>query len=365
MITQVNPKTILEYVWIGGKGEIRSKTRVIHKIISDVSMVPIWNYDGSSTEQATSNGITEVILKPCLLVKDPLRRHQPQLCNCYVVLCDTYDENDVPLKTNKRHDANNMFNKNIEEEPWFGLEQEYFFIHPENKEKNKDYGNLYYCGIVYDKNERIIVEKHMEACLYCNLSISGMNAEVVPSQWEFQIGPCLGIRAGDELILARFFLEKIAENYNVRISYLPKPFNNQNGSGCHINFSTNKMRSEDGIKIIKSCMLKLEKRITEHLSVYGNDNNKRLTGEHETSSIDTFSWGIGTRNTSIRIGTQTEKDGYGYFEDRRPAANIDPYSATCVIFETCCMQEIMEANDKTELPIVNNINTSLSKFFSV
>ena len=97
------------------------------------------------------------------------------------------------------------------------------------------------------------------------------------------------------------------------------------------------MRSVGGLAIIESCMPKLEKRHKEHIDVYGEHNELRLTGKHETSCMNKFSFGIGTRNTSVRIPTQTAKDGYGYFEDRRPASNIDPYRATSILFETCCL----------------------------
>ena len=340
MTSLINSKetSICEYVWIGGNGETRSKTRVLQQTITSINDVPVWNFDGSSTEQAPSVGNTEVIIKPCLLVKDPLRKIDN--CKCYVVLCDTYDDNDVPLSSNKRHPANEKFNKKLEEEPWFGLEQEYFFNHHKITRHTVKKDGLYYCGITEDTSERLIVEKHLIACLEAGLNISGMNAEVVRGQWEFQIGPCVGIESGDHLTLARYFLEKIAETHDASIIYCSKPFPGVNGSGCHINFSTRSMREPDGLLVIDSCMPKLQKRIKEHMLVYGYGNEDRLTGTHETSAANEFSDGIGTRNTSVRIGNQTAKDGYGYFEDRRPGSNIDPYAATAVLFETCCLDDI-------------------------
>jgi glutamine synthetase len=53
--------------------------------------------------------------------------------------------------------------------------------------------------------------------------------------------------------------------------------------------------------------------------------------------MDKFIWGIETINTSVCIPNLTQKDGDGYFEDRRPAANIDLYLATSTIAETCCL----------------------------
>ena len=343
MMLSRNTSIIFEYIWIGGKGEIRSKTRVFKNsnipLSSDVpdwfsiDHVPIWNYDGSSTWQADSNKNTEVILKPCNIFKDPLRTIQN--ANCFLVLCDTYNEKDEPLETNTRIIAKKIFDEKPDEEPWFGLEQEYFIIGLKDSPNSLKEG-YHYCGNS-TKYEKIIVEEHLNACIRAGLTISGINAEVVEKQWEYQIGPCCGIKSGDQMIIARYLLNKIAEKYEATIEYEPKPYVDVNGSGCHINFSTVKMRLSGGLEEIKNCMSKLERTHEDHLKVYGENNQKRLTGIHETSSYDKFSWGIGTRNTSVRIPNQTEKEGCGYFEDRRPASNVDPYLSTSIIFKTCCL----------------------------
>jgi glutamine synthetase len=177
----------------------------------------------------------------------------------------------------------------------------------------------------------------LDACINSGLTISGINAEVVEGQWEYQIGPCVGIDLGDQFIISRYLLSKIAEKYDSIVDYQPKPYSDKNGSGCHNNFSTKSTRQENGIKEIYNYMSKLEKNHKQHLDVYGTDNNLRLTGIHETSSYEKFSWGVGTRNTSVRIPNQVVKDGCGYFEDRRPASNIDPYLTTSMLFKTCCI----------------------------
>jgi len=325
---------VCEYIWIGGNGELRSKTRVLHNIKCGNDKMPEWNFDGSSTEQAPSYGNTEVILKPCAVYKDPFRFIDKY--RCLLVLCDTYNNDDDPLPTNHRNSADKIFKKIGDETGcWFGLEQEYFirfnncFLHPENN-------GSHYCG-VSNKLEKTIVEEHLQACLLVDLQISGINSEVATGQWEFQIGPSQDIEAADQLIIARYLLERIAEKYDATIDYSPKLSENANGSGCHINFSTEKMRNEGGLEEILYCMKKLEEKHEEHIAVYGKDNHLRLTGLHETSSMDNFTWGIGTRNTSVRIPNITKKNGCGYFEDRRPAANIDPYLATSIITETCCL----------------------------
>ena len=327
---KTSAKYLCEYVWIGGKGEIRSKTRVIDN--NGHCVFPVWNYDASSTSQAESNGNTEGVLIPVSYYKNPLRK----ISNCisYLVLCETYDVDGNPLETNNRHEALRLFNAKPEEEPWYGLEQEYFIGDLCDVENAFNH----YCGVARDKIEREIAEKHMEMCLEAGLKISGINSEVALKQWEFQVGPCEGIDAADQLIIARYLLERIAEKYNATISFSPKPCKTANGSGCHTNFSTKKMRNENGIEEIYKAIEKLKQRHDEHISIYGEGNSLRLTGEHETASYKQFSWGKGTRNTSIRIPIQVVKDGYGYFEDRRPAANMDPYLVTSKIFKTCCLE---------------------------
>lgn len=330
-------KSICEYIWIGGDGEIRSKTKVIPGFHhpNDINFFPEWNYDGSSTGQADSNGNTEVILNPCAYFKDPLTTTKNN--HAYIVLCDTYIDGNIPHPTNFRYSAAKIFESGEEEEPWFGLEQEYF-MHGVNTKKILRDGQ-HYCGNTENYIETQIAKKHLEVCLEAGLLISGINSEVSRFQWEFQIGPALGIQGADQLIVGRYLLEKIAEQYNVSINYHPKPKPNINGSGCHINFSTFESRSDNGIDAINRYINLLEAKHSEHIKEYGDFNHMRLTGKHETSSIENFSWGIGTRNTSIRIPNQTAKDNRGYFEDRRPASNIDPYRATSIIFKTCCIRE--------------------------
>jgi glutamine synthetase len=332
-------KTILEYIWIGGSGELRSKTKVLNSFDGSLNSVPFWNYDGSSTAQAVNNGSdTEITLKPVKIVADPFRRSFSSFH--YLVLCSTYKTDGTPALNNNRHNAELIFNSDLNLKPWYGLEQEYFMIDILKYEwpyiaTQSDW----YCGIGKKQPiERIIVEEHLENCIYSGLQISGINAEVAPYQWEYQIGPCEGIDAADQHILSRYILERVAEKYGVGISYKPKLAEDINGSGCHTNFSTEETRDYNtGLESIYRYIDKLGSAHSDHISVYGEGNDARLTGHHETASIDKFSYGVGTRNTSIRIPNQVFKDRYGYFEDRRPAANIDPYLVTSKIFKTCCL----------------------------
>jgi len=327
-------KCIIEYIWIGGDGELRSKTRIlILDEIKLINQIPDWNYDGSSTNQASDTGNTEIIMKPCFYCKNPLNK---SAYNTYLVLCDTYDTNNNPLTTNTRYNANNIFNSGVDNESWFGLEQEYFF-QSSDIINSPSLSGTFYCGTSLNSIQRIIVDEHLNACLYADLDVSGTNAEVSPNQWEFQIGPSIGINAGDHLYVARFLLERIAEKYNIKISYNPKLFDDLNGSGCHTNFSTKQTRKDGGIKHIYEYITNLDKNHSTHMDVYGKDNQTRLTGIHETGHYDHFSFGVGTRNTSIRIPTQCAVDKCGYLEDRRPASNMDPYLVTSIIYKTCCL----------------------------
>lgn len=328
---------VCEYIWLGGNGEIRSKTKVMPQRKDDDEHFPSWNFDGSSTEQAPADGNTEVVLRPVAMFKDPLRSLSAQ-SYCVLVLCDTYDTKGNPLPTNHRFKANDVFKRLSEELCWFGLEQEYF-IRFNNKSLICENNGTHYCGQATTYAERQIVEQHLKLCIEANLSISGINAEVATCQWEFQIGPVLGIQAADQVIIARYLLEKVAEKFDATIDYSPKLADTANGSGCHINFSTELTRNAGGMNIIEGCMEKLQNKHVETMSCYGSDNYKRLTGKYETSSYDKFTWGIGTRNTSVRIPTETHNFGFGYFEDRRPAANIDPYLATSTLAKICCLDE--------------------------
>jgi glutamine synthetase len=329
----------LEYVWIGGNNclDFRSKTRTMYKKINNIYDIPEWNYDGSSTNQANEKN-TEIKLKPVCMFNDPFRNK-----NDKIVLCETYNNDGTPSKNNTRYDANKIFNKFVNKRSWFGIEQEYFIY------KNKDYPigfdnnnklpncNKYYCSVGNDSNfGRLIAESHYQCCLYSGIKISGINSEVSPSQWEFQVGPCENINGADHLTIARFLLLRISELFNVEINFNSKPLKGDwNGSGCHVNFSTKDMRHVNGYDIILSCINKLKSNHLTHINNYGN-NTLRLTGKNETSRFDEFSYGIGTRNTSLRIPNNVYHDKCGYIEDRRPSSDCDPYIVTSLLTKTCC-----------------------------
>lgn len=341
-------KYLVDYIWLGGNNEIRMKSRTIESDSESIDCepdIPTWNYDGSSTGQAPSDGDTEVTLVPVYIKSSPYIPDKPY-SRIVIAVCATYYSNGKPLPNNHYHFANEVFSQKQEEEPWFGLEQEYFIMDNYTQAPIGMYDHVntpqgqFYCGVGgLNSYGRGIVNQHYADCLYYGLKISGINQEVAVGQWEFQIGPVVGIEAGHQMIIARYLLELVAERNGCYISYEPKPFEDWNGSGCHINFSTKNMRESGGLATILSTMKKLEMNHLKHIAVYGSDNDKRLTGKHETSSMTKFSWGIGTRNTSVRIGNETYKNGCGYFEDRRPAANVDPYISTAMIFKTCVLND--------------------------
>ncbi len=323
---------LAEYIWLDVHDKFRSKIRVIN----DDEEITFWNYDGSSTGQAEVD-TSEIILKPCKVFNNPLLKNNHKL-----VVCSTYNIHGEPLSNNHRHQAELIFNSKLHEEPWFGLEQEYYMLDKHTEQIigfKLDIGisstriGKYYCNPIYqDKITTKIAEQHAIACLEANIKISGINAEVAPSQWEFQVGPCVGINAGDDMMCARYLLEKIAATYDVIISYHPKINRILSGSGMHTNFSTKKMREKEGIDEIYRVIENLKKNHVIDMEKYGKNNNLRLTGTHETANINEFTYGVGCRDTSIRIGYETHKNKCGYFEDRRPAANADPYLVTSSIF---------------------------------
>ena len=327
-----------EYVWLDGykpEQSLRSKVKV-----DDYAVV--WAFDGSSTQQATGRE-SDCILRPVSEYKtiDRIRadatRTAPGLEGTYV-MCEVLDADHNPHKSNTRNCRDRI---TIEDEWWFGFEQEYFMYKdgrplgwPE-KGKPRAQGD-YYCG-VGEGNVigREIVDRHTEACMNANIGITGTNAEVALGQWEFQVlGK--GIKAGDDLWMARYILIKIAEKHGVTINLSPKPQKGDwNGSGMHTNFSNDEMRNRGSLYLHQTLCEKLKKVHKKAIKEYGSDNDKRLTGKHETQSIKKFSYGISDRGASIRIPIFTVDNDYnGYLEDRRPAANADPYRIMRHIVET-------------------------------
>ena len=331
-------KIMVEYIWIDGHqptAKLRSKTKIVDNEVSSVADLPDWGFDGSSTNQAEGN-FSDCLLKPVYIIKDPLRGGDNLL-----VMCEVFNSDGSVHKSNKRAKLRELEDEYKNQDCWFGIEQEYTFFDgikplgwPDNGFPAPQGG--YYCGVGSDEvYGRDIVEEHMEACLNAGINMSGINAEVMPGQWEFQIGPSGPLEVSDEVWLARWLLYRIGEDYSVSATLDPKPVKGDwNGAGAHTNFSTKAMRSPGGLKIIEEACEKLAKNHEKHINMYGSDNEQRLTGEHETCSIQDFKYGVSDRGASIRIPMQTANDGYGYLEDRRPSANMDPYLVCTALIDT-------------------------------
>jgi glutamine synthetase len=322
----------LEYIWLDGytpEPNLRSKTKVLtSETEPELESLPIWNFDGSSTEQAEGN-YSDCLLKPVKIIRDPQRK------NGYLVLCEVLNPDMTPHSSNTRSSIKE--NSNM----WVGFEQEYFIYDGElplghTKGNMKPQGE-YYCGIGTDNvSGRNIVEHHLDICLSAGLNVTGINAEVALGQWEFQVMGKGTLDSCDQLILCRYLLQRVAETYSVKIEYHPKPLQGDwNGSGLHTNFSNKKMREVGGKEYFESIFNMFDVNHTKHIENYGSDNQMRLTGKHETQSIDKFSWGISDRGSSIRVPQATVNNGWkGYVEDRRPASNGDPYRIMKVISES-------------------------------
>jgi glutamine synthetase len=329
-------KSKLEYIWLDGykpTQTLRSKTKVETDFSGKLEDCPIWSFDGSSTEQA-SGGSSDLLLKPVFICPDPARK------NAYLVMTEVMNSDGTPHATNGRamiDDDDNDF--------WFGFEQEYVLW---NIETHSPYGfpapgyypapqGPYYCSVGGEFIVgRDIVEKHLDYCIEAGLNIEGINAEVMKGQWEYQIFAKGAKAAGDQLWVARYMLERIAEEFGIRINLEPKPVpGDWNGSGMHANFSNTTLRTCGSKATFEKICEAFRPLIAEHIAVYGADNDKRLTGRHETARIDQFSYGLSDRGASIRIPIGAAQKGYkGWLEDRRPASNADPYKVAARIVKT-------------------------------
>jgi glutamine synthetase len=326
----------LEYVWLDGykpTQSLRSKTKIEKEFSGKLADLDNWAFDGSSTEQAPS-GSSDCVLKPVFVVPDPQRK------NAYLVMCEVLNADGTPHPSNGRatiEDDDNDF--------WFGFEQEYFLW---DTKTNKPLGfpaggfpgpqGPYYCGVgAANAFGRPIVEEHLDACLDAGINVEGINAEVASGQWEFQVFSKGAKEAGDQVWIARYLLERIGEKYEVSVNWHCKPLGNLdwNGSGMHANFSNSTLRNAGNKATFEKVCEAFRPVIKEHIAVYGADNHLRLTGKHETASIDEFTYGVSDRGASIRIPISSVQRGWkGYLEDRRPNSAADPYKVAARIVKT-------------------------------
>lgn len=330
----------VEYIWVDGTEptkKLRSKTKILAGPVKDLKQVPEWGFDGSSTNQAEGHA-SDCILRPVFFCHDPIRGGDNILC-----IAEVFSADGKPHSTNTRAPLRAVAEKYAAAEPWFGMEQEYTFFKGNRPLGWPEQGypapqGPFYCGVGADEVfGRPIVEKHMDACLAAGLKFAGINAEVMPGQWEFQIGPAGALEVGDHMLTARWLLYRVGEDFGVNASLDAKPVKGDwNGAGCHTNYSTKEMRADGGMKHILAACEKLRPRADLHIANYGTGIEERLTGKHETASYKTFFYGVGNRGASIRIPLHCEQQGKGYLEDRRPCANIDPYVVARLLIEGTC-----------------------------
>jgi len=344
MMKSFSSCVLAEYVWLDAYGVPRSKTKVLTARPTKLSDLPVWNYDGSSTAQADGHD-SEINIQPQAIFEDPFRGYPHVL-----VLTDCYKAGDgTPAIGNTRAKCAAVHSHYQYMDPWYGIEQEYTLMKPGKigAPAKVPYGfnadgsepgpqGPYYCGAGTGVSiGRPVAEEHLKKCLQAGIKISGINAEVMPGQWEYQIGPCRGVEVGDHMMMARYIMLRVTEAHGVVCSFSPKPMDGDwNGAGCHTNFSIASMRASGGLAVIKRVCEAFGQKTAEHIAAYGTGNEKRLTGQHETCSIKQFKYGVADRGASIRIPRSAAQTGKGYLEDRRPAANCDPYLVTEVIMKT-------------------------------
>lgn len=312
---------IIEYIWIDNSSALRSKTRTLDIKKNNIfdkgellDKLPEWSFDGKETGQSQS----DVILKPVHVFIDPFREGDQN----FLVLCECFDINGSPLDSNSRYRSRQIFNK-ITGAPFFELHQEYVLYNAQTHRLlgwplsgYPDFQGKYFCGIGADKAfGREIVEEHYQKCISAKIKIVGMTQKALPGKWEFQIGECHGIGAGDHLWMARYILHRVCEKHNVIASFDSRPIKGDIGyewniSSLHVNYSTFKMRSPNGLSEIYNAVNKLENKHDEHMLLYGLEEGGNVT---------------------IKIPAKVKKEKCGYLQDLRPTSNADPYIVTSKI----------------------------------
>ena len=327
-------KLKFEYIWTDGckpEAGLRSKTKVLdlENYSGGIKFLPIWSFDGSSTKQAEGHS-SDCLLKPVKVYPDPQRK------NAYLVMCEVLNADGTPHVSNFR-----ALVENDSEGFWFGFEQEFVLM-----QGNKPLGfpksgfpapqGPYYCAVGNGKVAgRELIEEHLDVCLEAGLNITGINAEVMIGQWEFQLFAKGAKNSGDDLLVARYLLYRISEKYGLDVELHPKPVEGDwNGSGMHCNFSNSAMRNIGGKSMFEAICESFRPTHESHIAVYGSDNHQRLTGLHETQSIESFNYGVSDRGASIRIPVATAQGWKGYLEDRRPASNANPYKVASIVMKT-------------------------------
>lgn len=321
---------VAEYVWVDGAGQTRSKCKTVSAMPDSPDDCAIWMYNGTPCDQAEATQ-SDVYLVPRKVFHDPVRG-APHV----MVVCESITASMEPAKGNFRAECAEVMEKYSGSDAWFGFEQEYVCCDEEGTPMGCP-GDANYCGrgsMNLPEAMRELMGDHYAMCLSAGIKISGMNCEQGKGQGEFQIGPCKGLNAGDHMIAARHTLHKAAQKYRVSISF--DAFHEEAGapSGLHCNLSTRQTRGDGGLTVIEKICRALGRRQKEAMAAYGDGNERRLNGKNDTADMNSFKFGVADRTASVRIPRQVGITGKGYLEDRRPAANADPYRVSALILRT-------------------------------
>ncbi|XP_075738210.1 glutamine synthetase-like [Rhipicephalus microplus] len=335
------------YVFVDGTLEnVRSKMRVLNYEPLSPEECPRCTFCGKGTDQWPDADVdSELYLAPVALFRDPFFKGRNKL-----VLCEVLNSDDQPNDTNTRHSCKMAMESAKDEEPWFGIEQEYVLLErnglpiswPSRRHTLKDCQSYFYAVGSENVAGRQVADAHVKACSYAGVKLYGSNGEAVISQWEYQIGPLPGVEAGDHLWMSRYILQRVAEDFDVVVSFEPRPFENYKlpGGAGHINFSTKSSRSEGGLDWINKAIAKLELTHELHLAAYDprkdKSNEERLKGDRLATPQRHFSAGVASKNVCVRVPRQTQVAGRGFLEDRRPGANVEPYRAMQDLVQTLC-----------------------------
>ena len=277
------------------------------------------------------------MLRPVFVCPDPIRGGDDVLVMSEVLLTDL-----TPHPTNTRAACAAAAEKYADQEPWFGIEQEYTFLkngHPLGWPQGGYPGpqGPYYCGVGADEIwGRDIVEAHTTACIDAGLAHlrhqrRGDDGPVgVPDRPDRPAAdrrPACGSPAGCSTASPRTSTSPSPStpSRSPATGTAPAPTPTSRPRRCARATTPSSRRARPSARTPRSTS-----------SNYGAGVERRLTGLHETAPWTEFSYGVSNRGASVRIPWQVEKDGKGYLEDRRPNANCDPYVVTRLIVDTCC-----------------------------
>lgn len=338
-------KVLAEYIWLGSTGsDLRSTTRLLDKKPSCVEELPIVDVDGSASGQATSDSC-EIFLKPRKIFSDPFRKgdHILVLCDTFLPpLLGDFEPTDQlqPHPSNNRAPCEAVSRKAAGSEPMFAVEQEYLVLDPATGQAigwggqglaphEQHLRGL--CGPGWPglsgapANCRSFAEQHLAYCLHAGVKIAGMAAPHAYALLTYEVGPCLGVAMGDELWMSRYILLRLAQRHNVGVSWDPHHAPGEGGSlACRVKFSTAETRQPGiGMFAMQQQIANLEALHMQHMLAYGAGRARQLPGG--------FSCGVSNNTCTIMIPSKALIGRCGYYVDRRPGANMDPYLVTMLL----------------------------------